>query len=571
MTPEEAADHVVRTDPRFEVIETEIRGERFRVFRTAPRNLREVLDGSAGLYESRDLLFYEGERWDYPAFKREIDQLADALTSALGVRAKDRVAIAMRNFPEFPILTLAIASIGAIVVPMNAWLTEDELAYAFEDSGAKIVFADGPRLKRIRAFSERLKINLVAVRDAEPDRGDARSYSALRASAGSAPAPVVPIDPDDDFAVMYSSGSTGAPKGVVMTHRGVISTLWSWLCARAAAPLVDGAPEPPENPGQGCVFVATPLFHVTAMHASFLQSLALGEKIVLTFKWDADQAVRIVRDEGVTRFVGVPTQSAELMESARRLGEPLDGLENIGAGGAKRPAAQVGELAEAFPNAVPATGWGMTETNALGITLTGADYVAHPEAAGRVTPPVQDIRIVDDAGGEVAPGSVGELEVRSAANMRCYLNKPEATAETLRGGWLRTGDLARIDENGLVYIVDRKKSIIIRGGENISCLEVEGALHRHEDVLEACAFPAPDDRLGEIVGAAIYLRPGATVSEAGLSEFLSGHLARYKIPERFWLRFEPLPRGATDKLDRRGLRAECLGPAKASAAPRETA
>jgi len=564
MTPEQARLHLINTDPRFEVCETEIRGARYRVFRNVPPHVCALLWAAEKEYGDREVLIYRDERWDYPAFCRDVKRMAEALANQLGVRQGDHVALAMRNYPELPILLLAVAALGAVAVPLNAWSTEQELAYALGDCGAKVVFADGPRYERILPSVERLGLRLVAVREAEAQA--ALTYTALRASAAGERWPDVEIAPDDDFAVLYSSGSTGNPKGVVLTHRGAISAVYSWLFLREMAPLLDNPPPPSTRPPASLII--TPLFHVTALHSNFLQGLITGTKMALMHRWDAEEAVRIIEAEQISRFLGVPTQSADLMETARRLGVRLESLEQIGAGGAKRPAAQVGQLAQVFPAASIGSGWGMTETNALGITISGPEYVANPEAAGRLTPPLQDMRIVDDEGNDVPVGQVGELIVKSPANMRCYLNRPEDTAQALRDGWLYTGDLARMDEQGLVYIVDRKKTIIIRGGENISCLEVEGALHRHPAVAEACVFPVPDARLGEVVGAGVTLKPGARASEQELKEFLAQHIAHFKIPERIWFWPEPLPRGATGKLDRRTLRNQCLSGA-GSGAPQQ--
>lgn len=553
MTLNEAVTYLCQTDPRFELTQAEIRGVRYRVFQNAPSHLRELLLSAAPLYGERDVLVYQNERWDYARLCRDVKRMANALVDNLGVRRGDRVALAMRNYPELPILVLAVASLGAVAVPVNAWGLEDELAYAITDCGAKLVFADGPRYERIQSFAQRLELQLVAVRDADGPL----AYAELRDSGAEDHWPEVTIHPDDDFAVLYSSGSTGRPKGAVLTHRGAISAVYSYLMLRAIAPLRDTA-EPEPSPRALSALIVTPLFHVTALHSMFLQGLATGAKMSLLYKWDAEEAVRIIETEEVTRFVGVPTQTAELMAAAQRLGQKLESLESIGSGGAKRPAAQVGQLSAAFPEADIGSGWGMTETNSLGIIASGPEYLAHPESAGRLTPPLQDIRIVDADGNAVPTGEVGEMTIKSPTNMRCYLNQPEATAATLRDGWLYTGDLAYIDEDELVYIVDRKKSIIIRGGENIACLEVEGALHQHPGVAEACVFPVPDSRLGEVVGAAVHLQPGVMLNEAQLSEFLTKYIARFKIPDQIWFWSEPLPRGSTDKINRRVLREECL-------------
>jgi acyl-CoA synthetase (AMP-forming)/AMP-acid ligase II len=477
------------------------------------------------------------------------------LHHTFGITSGDRVAIAMRNLPELMTLVLGISATGATVVFVNAWWTTPELDYALRDSGAKLVFADGPRVERLLPLVGELGLTLVGVRDGEGMVPQA--YTALQTGAADL-ALNTPIDTDDDFAIMYSSGTTGHPKGVVQTHRSAVNAVFSWLMQAVVAPLVTpplaGAPAPLRP----SALVVTPLFHVTATHPLFLLSLIAGAHITLMRKWDADEAVRLIQLENITRFLGVPTQSADLMAAAQRAGVTLDTLDYLGSGGAKRPGAQVAQLAQTFPNAGIATGWGMTETNALGIGMIGDDYLKRPESAGKLHPPVQELRLLDDAGNDVPLGELGEITVKSPANMRCYLNKPEATAETMQDGWLRTGDLAVMDAEGYVTILDRKKNIIIRGGENIACLDVEGALHRLPEVIEACAFSVPDDRLGEGVGACVQLREGATLSRDAMAQALHGHIAPFKMPAHVWTQYVPLMRGATDKLDRRGLRAACL-------------
>ncbi|MEM1159829.1 MAG: class I adenylate-forming enzyme family protein [Pseudomonadota bacterium] len=552
-----AAEEIIATDERFALDQADVRGTRFRVFRNAPSSLREMMQHSAQAHGDKTFLVYEDERWTYPEFCDLVNRTAHLLQS-LGVQRGDRVAIAMRNYPELVTLLMAIPSIGAIAVPVNAWWTADELEYGFTDSGAKIAFADGPRHDRIASFAGSYGVRLIGVRDADGDE----SFDDMMARVTDTPWPDVPIDTDDDFSVMYSSGSTGYPKGVVQTHRGAISAVYSWVFAGALARhLADpsvGLPGEDIANGTSSVLVITPLFHVTATHPIWLQALVLGTSVVIMHKWDAHRAVEVINREKVTRFLGVPTQSADLLAAAKDTGVEMPSLIYVGSGGAKRPPAQVGELAEAFPNASIASGWGMTETNALGTGIGGPDYIARPGAAGRMIPPLQDFKIVDEQGAEVPPGEAGELVVRSPANMRCYLNKPDETAETLQDGWLKTGDLATVDEDGFYYIVDRKKNIIIRGGENISGLEVEAAIHRHPAVLEAGVFSVPDERLGEVVGAGITLRAGAELSSEHLKEFLSGAVAAFKIPQHVWFINDALPRGATDKIDRRALQKDCL-------------
>lgn len=558
----EAADHMMKTNPRFAVSEAEVRGIHYKVFANSPPTIPSMLrteQDRHGPGGSDDYLIFEEERWTYREFVAEIDAMASALQSRFNVQKGTRVAIAMRNLPELLILFMAVANAGGVAVLLNGWWTREELDYALGDCEAKLVFADGLRLERLLPISGKHGATLVGVREAE-DVSDLK-YSALLAKTAGRLPEVVEIDTDDDFAIMYSSGTTGHPKGVVQTHRGAVCAVYSWLMTSQIMPFMLPADQPmPEPPEVDVFMVMTPLFHVTATHPLFLLSIAWGARLVVLPKWDADHAVEMIDREKVTRITGVPTQNADLLAASKRLGSTLPTLTFFGSGGAKRPPAQVQEIHDAFGGRTVASGWGMTETNAIGIGIAGPTYLQRPDAAGQLYPPLQQLRILDDDGNELANGEVGELTVKSVSNMRCYLNKPDATAEVLQDGWLRTGDLARVDDEGFVTIVDRKKNIIIRGGENISCLDVEAAIHRHPAVAEACVFSMPDERLGEVVGAGVQLRTGMDLDTDALATFLEGQIAKFKIPVRVWFQYDPLPRAATDKPDRKGLRAHCLGP-----------
>ncbi|GHG81205.1 class I adenylate-forming enzyme family protein [Pseudodonghicola xiamenensis] len=555
---QDAVAQAVVENPIFETAEAEIRGVTYRVFTQTPQTIRDLLQHARTAQDNgaADYLVFGDERWTYDEFCNDIKRVSAILADRYGIGQGDRVGIAMRNCPELLLVFMATVSLGGIAVFLNAWWTTEELAYAVDDAEVRLIFADGKRLERLRPLAADRGLTLVGVRDAEAltDQG----FSRLMADQPQADWPDADIHPDDDFAIMYSSGTTSAPKGVVQTHRGAIHAVYSWLLATLIAPKLNPGKVSPDPAPRPVGLVATPLFHVTATHPIFLLSLPAGAKLVVMDRWDADAAVKLIKDEKITRFLGVPTQSADLLQAAERLGARLETLDYIGAGGAKRPAAQVAELHQSFPQAEVATGWGMTETNAMGIGMQGADYLSRPGAAGRLYPPVQELRFLDETGQDVPPGDVGEITVKSPCNMRCYLNKPDETAATLQDGWLRTGDLGQIDEDGFVTIVDRKKNIIIRGGENIACLDVEGALHRHPAVAEACAFALPHERLGEVVGACVQLRPGHSIKEADIQAFLRDHIAHFKVPERIWMQPDPLPRGATDKIDRRGLQAACL-------------
>ena len=559
-TIQDAIDHIASNEEIFALGESDIRGVTYRTFKNGPRSLRDFF-GFCDQHGDKDFLVFRDERYSFLDVQQLTLTLANILVDVYGVKQGDRVALLMRNAPEYPILFFALASIGAVTVFLNSWWTTRELEYGFGDCDARLAFVDEPRSESMQPFADRLGIQRVVVRSAKSAKAEA-FWNQLE-QWKEATLPEADIATDDDLAVMYTSGSAGFPKGVVLTHRGAISGIQSWLFGIRISQLLGYAPEPTVDadgkPYQPCTIITTPFFHVSATHAGFILGLWTGQKLVILHKWDPWHTVELIEREKVSRFGGVPTMSAELVEAATTMGAKMESLRILDAGGAKRPPAEVRLFAELVPHAMLGNGFGMTETNDIGIGLRGQAYVDQPEATGRLQEPLQDMRLVDDNDNDVPVGEVGELVLKSAANMRCYLNQEEETAKVLKDGWLYTGDLARIDDNGIITLVDRKKDMIIRGGENISCTEVQAALHQHPDVVEAAVFSMPDERLGEEVGACVCVASGAKITEDELQGFLKSRLAAFKVPKQIWFRSSSLPRGATEKIDRLALQAECLG------------
>lgn len=538
-------------NPLYKIGSAEIRGNEYRVFENAPPSLVGMF--SIGVaHGDKEFIYYENETWSYARLWSQTLKTANALSEGLGVKKGDRVAIAMRNYPEWCAAFMAIISLGGVVVPLNAWWKTEELRYAMRDCGAKLAFVDDKRLEYFREFKRELGVKMIAVRT----KGEGADYvhaELIEKSRATDLAPVA-IAPEDDYAIYYTSGSTGNPKGVILTHRGAVTTLMSWaMITQAITNANGGVPLYGDNPG---VLLGIPLFHVTGSHAIFLMSWIVGRRMAVAYRWDAREAVDLINRHRLTNFVGVPSQSFELIEAAGAT--PMPTLIDIGSGGAKRPPEHVVRLKDKFPNANPSSGYGLTETNASGCVISLADYQKRPDSTGRALPPCCDIKIVGDQG-DCKAGEVGEVWIRTAANFRGYLNLPEDTAKALTpDGWFRSGDLGRLDEDGFLYIVDRLKDLIIRGGENISCLEVEARAYQHPAISQAIVFSVPDETLGERVGLVVYPKQGARFDPQELHDFMGRELAKFKLPERIWITPAPLPKLGTEKFDKQTIRRLAL-------------
>ena len=539
----------------FPIQEIVIGGTNRRVFGGLPDNLRDYYVSVAG-YADKDCLVDGDRRYSFNDVLQQSASLSHTLSDHYGVKKGDRVAIAMRNAPEWCISFMAITALGAVAVPMNSWWQGEELVYGLQDCGASLVILDGTRHKRMAGWLQESGLLVIAVdTGGAPLPDDVDRLETLLANATPCSFPEIDIDPEDLALILYTSGSTGTPKGVFSTQRNVISAVGTWLVAVSAQAIVAGTmgKEPEVQPA---ILLAIPLFHVTGLHSLLLLSLAVGRKVVMMRKWDVDVALELIEAEKITHINGVPTMSMELLNHPRLADYDLSTLVDISSGGAARPADQVAALVERFPAAMPSVGYGLTETNAVGSILGQEDYIDRPSSVGRPIPPLVKHRIIDEQGNTVAKGEVGEICIHSPANAGGYWNCPEEGLSVFQDGWVHTGDAGYQDQEDFLYIVDRLKDIIIRGGENISCLEVEEALYAHEDIVEAAVFSLPDERLGEIVGAAVRLRTGSKLDCGQVQAFLSTRLAAFKVPRHIWFHGSALPRIASGKIAKKQLRSE---------------
>ncbi|HSL59190.1 MAG TPA: AMP-binding protein [Acidimicrobiales bacterium] len=548
-TWDEAVAQVCAPGSMFEIQEVDVRGVPTKVFAGTPPSMRTLFDlarGRDGVY-----LVYEDERWTFADVMAQVDAVGATLVNRYGVAKGDRVAISMRNYPEWITSFAAICSIGAVAVPLNAWWTLDEMAYGLRDSGAKVLIADRERVERVAPVIDDLGIAVVAVRVDEVPAGVDRFDDVLERGA---PLPEADIDLDDDATILYTSGTTGHPKGAVSTHRAVLSALMAFAC-RAAVNRVRGegqqADDGPTYPP--CSILVVPLFHVTGCVPVMLGSFIGGTRLVIMYKWDPERALELIERERVTSFVGVPTMSWDLLESPKFAEHDTSSLQSVGGGGAPAPPELVKRIDGNFRRGRPNIGYGMTETNAYGPGNSGDDYVARPTSTGRVVP-VVELKVTDPEGNDLPQGETGEIWFKGPHLIRGYWNRPEATADTIVDGWLRSGDIGRIDDEGFVYVVDRAKDMVLRGGENVYCAEVEAALYEHPDVYEAAVFGVPHERLGEEVAAAILPRPGRTIDVESLQAFVRERLAPFKVPTVVTIHDEALPRNASGKILKRELR-----------------
>src|SRR5579871_4379879 len=537
-------------DGEFPLSKVEIGGIPMRVYKNAPPSMREFLLMSRA-FGHKPFLIYENEVLSFAEHFRQASALAAHLKS-IGVNKGDRVAIALRNYPEWVTSFWAIQAIGAIAVALNAWWIGEELQFGIEDSGTKVLITDGERIERLKDIYPRLGLEeTIVVRDRVPD-GKFHAYADI--VGRDAPLPDVQVSPEDYSTILYTSGTTGRSKGAVATHRNHITNIMNTLLGAAASRKLAGdvAPPPDFQPGALQTF---PFFHIGGLTGLYVASVT-GTKLALMYRWDPAAAVQLVVQHSLNSVAGVPYVVRQLLESARGADQALPSLIGIASGGAPVPPDLIRTVGEQFKARVaPGNGYGLTETTSAVISNTGAEYLAKPDSVGRPVP-TADVRVVGEDGRDCAEGEVGEIWFRGPNVIPGYWRNEKATEEAFGGGWFRSGDLGYRDSEGRYYIVDRKKDVIIRGGENVYCVEVESLLLEYPRVKDAAVIGLPHPEFGEIVSAVVQVTAGNRNDEleAELRAHLERHLAKFKQPARYAFTEDDLPRTATGKLLKREMR-----------------
>lgn len=553
-----AQAHALITAPgsMLELEEKEIRGVKLKTWKNAPPTLRQIFEVGR-MWGAREHLVLDNERVTFAAHHAAATTLAHQLI-ADGVKPGDRVAIIMRNLPEWPVAFWATVLIGAIATPLNAWWTGAELEYGLQDSGAVIAVCDAERWERLREHVDACPtLKKVYVSRSSEDIADPRAARlegviATSASWGSfnpAPLPEIPLHPDDDVTIFYTSGTTGKPKGAVITHRNIISNIFNAIAGQARAFLRRGEQPPAPDPSAPAkaFLLSIPFFHATGCFAILAPTMLQGWKVVMQRRWATEEALPLMEREKITHFGGVPTIAWQVIEHPRLKEYDLSSVESVSYGGAPAAPELVKRIKEVFPKVTPGQGWGMTETAATAVSNFAEDYLLRPASCGYPAPS-GEAKIVGPDGAELPRGEVGELWYKGPIVVRGYWNKPEATAQTFADGWVKTGDLAKQDEEGFLFIVDRAKDMLIRGGENIYCVEVENALYDHPAVMDAAVVGIPHKILGEEPGAVVTLKPGVGATEDELRHHVAQKLAAFKVPVKILFMNEPLPRNANGKI-----------------------
>ena len=550
----------------FETTEIEARGQKYTGYKNAPPQVRQLWMAIKA-DDSEGYLVYEDETMTYGEARARVNQVANALIDDFGVKPGDSVGLALRNYPEWVLGWWAIQMAGAVAVEMNSFWNGEELTYGVTDSGSSVMIVDQARHDALVANAEAVAaggvdMQMILVRgDGDISEGTVRWEDVT----GPETIPEVEFGPDDRAAMVYTSGTTAFPKGVVHSQRNVVTNHMNMVnltigmrlaevSAMGGDPLAAAAAA--ESSPQTVMLVAVPLFHVTGSHCVMLPVTCTGGKLVLMYKWNAEKALELIEREKVSSFTGVPTMTMDMLASPDFEKRDTSTLETMGSGGAPNPPHMVAKVGDMMENASPTQGYGLSEVSGIATANGGMFYKEKPGSCG-VPPKVGEVKVVDEEGVVLPNGERGELCIRGPHVFVEYHNKPEATADAIDPeGWFHTGDIAIIDDDGFVSIVDRAKDVVIRGGENVGSAEVEAAIAKHPAVHECAVFGVPHERLGEEVAVAVHPLAGETIDPSELQEFAGKALAAFKVPAHVFIYDEPLPKNPNGKVLKRQLREQ---------------
>ncbi len=556
---DDAYRQITASGSPWELASVELEGRAFKAFRNAASDIRELF-AAGRAHGDREFLVYEGERWSFTRLFALADAISNALILDAAVAKGDRVAIAMRNYPEWIAAFIGITSAGAVAVPLNSWGRTEELEYALDDAGARVVFCDHQRLEYLAPrLGERGSLAIVARSGPEAMPEHSLTLESFVSGHTGATAPHVSIAPHDLAMMLYTSGTTGKPKGAASTHLAVCQAVACFECSGTAAAMAN-----PEAIGAmmqsgfaPTVMLAYPLFHVSGLYSVFMLSLRAGRRIVMMYKWDVANALEYIETERVTMFTGAPSMLLELLESPDFAGHDTSSLMSLGAGGAATPGKLAKLMFERVRNPFPGAGWGMTETNALGSSFTGQAF-GHRMGSSGFVQPIIELRFLDEEGEEVPQGVPGHIWLKSITLIQGYWNRPDANAKEFRDGWFNTGDIGYLDSDGYLFLSDRAKDMVIRGGENVYPLEIESTLMNRPDVIETVAFGVPDEQMGEEVALIVRTAAGADLDADTVRAWLRERLTGFKVPRYVEFASEPLPRNVMQKILKKDIRADFL-------------
>lgn len=554
---EQVRKQLTATGAPFELIDIEENHVRYKAYKQAPCIIPELIAG-ARLAGDKTFLVYEGERYSFTQFFQHVDRLSARLLKDFNIKKGDRVAISMRNYPEWMTSFIAIISVGAIAVPINSWGKATELEHAIRDADVQLIFCDQPRFDLLQPTLDKENISAVLVRsDLKSVPVNTQLYDVLVKTNEDHPLPQVAISPEDPALILYTSGTTGTPKGALSTHRSICQAIFNFNFAAACAAMTSpGVVQAMQTAGyEPASLLALPLFHVSGCHAVLLLNLHTARKIVILHKWDVEKALKTIENERITTFSGVPTMTCQLLDSQLFDHTDTSSLFGIGGGGSASPPQLVELIKEKLPNAFAGTGYGLTETNAAGTSSTGSAYQYKPSSTGTLSP-IVELEIRDNDGNSLAPGKTGQVWLKGISLLQSYWRNPQATADAIRQGWFDTGDIGYLDEEGFLFLVDRAKDMIIRGGENIYAAEIEACIYKHPSVQDVAAFGVPHESLGEVPAVALELKAETTATEQEICDHVALHLANFKVPAYVWFCPAPLPRNASGKLMKKQIRED---------------